>query len=215
MLKPYKKTIFLTTVVTALPMLLGVLLWNRLPDSIATHFDFNGVADGWSSKPFAVFALPGLLVGVHLLCTLGTLADPKRRNIQGKIFTMVLWICPLISLFTCGATYLYALGIPVDMSLLCGVLCGILFLIVGNYLPKCRQNYTVGIKLPWTLANEENWDRTHRLAGKLWMVGGLLMFTMPFWGKAGIWVFMISIFAMVLVPTFYSYYLYSKCQKSS
>ena len=214
MLKPYKKTIFLTTIVTALPMLLGVLLWDRLPDSIATHFDFNGVADGWSSKPFAVFALPGLLVGVHLLCTLGTLADPKHRNIQGKIFTMVLWVCPLISLITCGAVYLYALGIPVDMSLLCGLLCGVMFLIVGNYLPKCRQNYTVGIKLPWTLADEENWDRTHRLAGKLWMVGGLLMFTMPFWGKAGIWIFIISIFVMVLIPTFYSYYLYSKRQKS-
>ena len=210
MLKPYKKTIFLTSIITALPMLLGVLLWDRLPDSIATHFDFNGVPDGWSSKPFTVFALPALLVGIHLLCTFGTLADPKRRNIQNKIFTMVLWISPVISLSTCGATYLYALDIPVNMVLLCVSMCGILFLIIGNYLPKCRQNYTVGIKLPWTLSDEENWDRTHRLAGKLWMVGGLLMFTIPFWGRAGIWVFMISIFVMVLVPIFYSYSLYRK-----
>lgn len=214
MLKPYKRVIFLTTVITALPMLLGVLLWDRLPDSIATQFDFNGVPDGWSSKPFAVFALPAMLVGIHLLCTLLTLADPKCRNIQGKILTMVLWICPLISLSICGAAYLYALEIPVNMSLLCGLMCGVLFLIIGNYLPKCRQNYTVGIKLPWTLADEENWDRTHRLAGKLWMAGGLLMLTMPFWGKAGIWVLMASILFMVLVPAFYSYHLYRKHQKS-
>ena len=212
MLKKNKGYLVLTTCITALPVLIGLLLWDRLPEAVPTHFDINGVADGWSSKPFAVFGLPAIMVLVHLLCTVATLADPRKENIQEKIFRLVLWICPVLSLFTCGMTYSYALGMEINTTRIVTVMMGILFIFIGNYLPKCKQNYTVGIKLPWTFADAENWERTHRLAGWVWVICGIVILFTPFLGFVGV-VLMIASFAiMILVPIIYSFLHYRNHQ---
>ena len=88
------------------------------------------------------------------------------------------------------------------------VFIGVLFVIIGNYLPKCKQNYTIGIKIPWTLDNEENWNKTHRFAGFLWVVCGVAIMFTGFFG--GVWVFLPISFAMVLAPIIYSYLLHRK-----
>ena len=88
---------------------------------------------------------------------------------------------------------------------------GLLFVVIGNYLPKARRNYTIGIRLPWTLANEENWNRTHRIGGFLWVIGGILMIIMALTGlgRAG---WMIGLFVVnALVPCIYSCWLHVKC----
>ena len=90
------------------------------------------------------------------------------------------------------------------------ILVGILFIVIGNYLPKCRQNYTVGIKLPWTLHDEENWNRTHRLAGKIWMVGGLLFLLLAVSGYENTVIMPIIMLVIVFVPVVYSYLYYVK-----
>ena len=214
MIRKHKWELIVSSLVILIPVLVGLILWNRLPSQMPTHWGFDGTADGWSGKAFAVFGMPLILLAVHWLCVLASSADPRHKNYHPKMLALVLWICPVIALVLSTLVYTTALRYPIKVEIIMPLLVGLMFIVVGNLLPKCRQSYTLGIKLPWTLADEENWDRTHRLAGKLWMVGGLLMFTMPFWGKAGIWIFIISIFVMVLIPTFYSYYLYSKRQKS-
>ena len=208
MLKRNKGTIVLTTCLTALPAVLGLLLWSRLPDTIATHFDAAGVPNGWSSKTFAVLGLPAFLVAVHLLCTFGTMMDPKRRNIQDKMFRLVLWICPVVSILTCTCMYLYALGVNVDMARICVIMLAVMFIIVGNYLPKCRQSYTMGIKLPWTLHDEENWNATHRFGGWLWMAGGVAYLLLALLGVRSTALMLAFLLVMVLVPTVYSYLYY-------
>ena len=213
MLKRNKKIILLTAIITLLPMLMGIVLWNRLPEQVATHFDINGVANDWSSKGFAVFGLPLFLVAVHLVCALDTAADPRRQNISDKMYRLVLWICPVISLITNCSVYLIALGKEVNIGLICMLLVGVMFIIVGNYLPKCRQNYTMGIKLPWTLADEENWNRTHRMAGWLWMATGAVFLVMAVVGKMSTWFFLVTIGITVLVPTIYSFLLHLKKEK--
>ena len=172
MFKEYKGKIILTSVITLVPILLGLLLWNKLPDQIPTHWNAEGVIDGWSSKAFAVFALPGILVFFHLLCVLASSMDPKRKNYSGKLLGIVFWICPVISLVMMGVMYGTALGMKLKVDVIMLVLVGVTFLVVGNYMPKCKQNYTMGIKIPWTLNDEENWNYTHRFAGKLWMASG-------------------------------------------
>ena len=213
MLKRNKRTILLTTLITAAPVLLGLLLWDRLPDTIATHFDLNGTPNGWSSKAFAVFGLPVFLVAVHLMCAFGTMMDPKRKNIQDKMYRLVLWIVPIIALFVCASVYLYALGVAVNIGKLGAFLVGAVFIIIGNYLPKCRQSYTMGIKLPWTLSDEGNWNATHRFGGKVWFFGGLLTMLTAFWGS--FWLLMGILAAMVILPTIYSYLYYRKHQGDS
>ena len=209
MLKRNRKTIILTTMITALPILAGLLLWSRLPETIATHFDAHGEPNGWSSKAFAVFGLPAFIVGCHLLCAFGTMADPKRKNIQDKMFKLVLWICPVISILTCGGVYLYALGVNVDVSRLAEYMVAAVFIIVGNYLPKCRQSYTMGIKLPWTLNDEENWNATHRFGGRVWMAGGVVMLVLSLLGVVRNTVVLVGLMlVMILIPAAYSYRYY-------
>ena len=85
---------------------------------------------------------------------------------------------------------------------------GLLFAIIGNYLPKCKQNYTIGIKIPWTLHSEENWNRTHRFAGRIWVAGGLIIMLTGFYGS---FVIFFSVTLLIaLVPILYSFLLHRK-----
>ena len=164
-MKKYKFEIIITSILTLCPILVGLILWNQMPDTIATHFNVNNEPDGWSSKAFAVFGIPLFLFVAHWVCIAATFYDPKNKNISRKLVLVILWIMPIVSIFTNGSVLLQAIGKAVDISLVVNLLCGFMFLAIGNYLPKCKQNYTVGIKTPWALDNEENWNKTHRFAG--------------------------------------------------
>ena len=210
MLKTNRKTLIITSIVTILPVLIGIICWNRLPDVMATHFGLNNEADGFSSKAFAVFGLPLVLLAVLWVGAFVTAYDPKRQNISQKMFSLMLWIAPIISLVVAATMYPVNLGYELDIAFFSELLLGMMFIMVGNYLPKARQNYTIGIKIPWTLANEENWNRTHRLAGYLWMICGILMILIsltrfvPAEWLVGIFLI------MVLVPCIYSFWLHAE-----
>ena len=204
-----KKTMILTTLICLIPIVAGALLYSRLPETMATHWNMSGEPDGWSSRAFAVFGLPGILLAVNLLVPFGLRADPKRANMSEALVGITVWIIPVISLLCCGLTLARGLGYAVHVEFWVPIFMGVLFIFIGNYLPKTKQSYTMGIKLPWTLNSEENWNRTHRLAGYLWVLGGLLFIVMSFvgWSLAA---FLIILAVMVLVPTVYSYLLYRK-----
>ena len=208
MIKKNLKVLILTTVVMLLPILAGLILWNQLPEQMPTHWNAAGDVDGWSSKPFAVFGLPLIMVAAQWLCMLGTAADPKKSNHSEKVLHLVLWIVPALSVVLHAVTYATALGHAVPMEVVMPILIGLIFTIIGNYLPKCKQNYTIGIKIPWTLDNEENWNRTHRFAGWLWTFCGIAIMCTGFFG--GFWVFLPITFLMVLAPIIYSYMLHRK-----
>ena len=208
MIKKNLKTLIITSVVILLPILAGVILWNQLPDPMPSHWNASGEIDGWSSKPFAIFGLPLIMLAAQWLCVLGTAADPKKNNHPEKILHLVLWIVPVLSVVMHTFVYLIALGYGVSMEVVMPVLIGVIFTIIGNYLPKCKQNYTIGIKIPWTLNNEENWNKTHRFAGWLWTVCGILIMLTGFFG--GFWVFLPITLLMVFAPIIYSYFLHRK-----
>ena len=210
MLKENKKTLIITSILTLLPVIAGIILWDRLPDPMATHFGMNNQADGYSSKIMTVFGIPVLLTALLWLGAFITSRDPRHRNISPKVFSRVLWIVPLISLLSAASVYPYNLGYTVDMKFYSGILMGVLFIFAGNYLPKSRQNYTVGIKIPWTLDNEENWNKTHRLAGYLWVAGGIVMLlgTLTGWISTG-WIIAVAALC-ALVPCIYSFWLHER-----
>lgn len=215
MIRENKGRLIWSSIVIVLPILIGLLLWNQLPDRIATHWDTQGVANGWSSKAFTVFALPCILLILHWVCVLASNADPKWKNYPAKMLSIVLWICPVISVIMMIFVYGVALGLDLKMERIMPLLVGAMFVVVGNYLPKCKQSYTMGIKLPWTLHDEENWNRTHRMAGKLWVgVGVLAMFSALLPSKSIFIVFMLILSVAVIVPTVYSYLLFKNKEKS-
>lgn len=207
--KNNKTNIIITTIITlCLPILIGILLWDRLPAEIATHFDSDGIPNGWSSKAFTVFGLPAFICICHVLCCVGICADPKQNRVNDKIFKLILRVCPVVSIFCAVSIYGYALNMGINVDTLGSIFVGVLFIIIGNYLPKCRQNYTVGIKLPWTLNDEENWNRTHRFAGWMWMIGGLLFIVSAFVNVRGMWTTLVLMLLMIFVPLIYSFVHY-------
>ena len=210
MIKKNLKTVVITSVITMLPMLLGIVLWNKLPDTLPTHWNIAGEVDGRSSKPFAVVFLPLLMLVIHLVCTVATSFDPKNKEVNPKIFTLVLWICPILSVVCMASTYAASLGVDVNVGMIIPLIIGILFLIIGNYLPKCKQNYTIGIKIPWTLNNEDNWNKTHRLAGFVWTISSLVIIVGAFFRETVVFTTFIPIAVMVFVPVIYSYIYYRK-----
>lgn len=115
-LKKFKGKILLTSFVVMLPAFIGMLLWNKLPNQIATHFGYNGEPNGYSSKIFAVLGLPLILLACHVLCTVITKLDPKKQNISDKIYSLILWICPLCSVFVSVVVYGYTLGYDFNIS---------------------------------------------------------------------------------------------------
>ena len=208
MMKKNKLMILLTSLITISPMFVGLIFWNRLPDEIATHFDSANVANGWSSKPVAVFGIPLFLLAMHLLCIGVTTNDPRRRNISEKMFQFIIWIVPAASLICCLSSYAIALGIEVNIGMIVNIMVGIVFMSLGNYMHKVKQNYTVGIKIPWTLDSEENWNRTHRLASWLWILSGVV-FLINGILQLG-WLLVAILMVSVLVPIMYSFVLYKK-----
>lgn len=211
MLKKNKTMIIITTLVALLPILVGLLLWDQLPEQIPSHWGIDGEVDSWSSKSFAVFFLPLMVAGIHLVCVFASSLDPKHHAYEGKMLQLVLWICPVLSLVISSLVYTYALGYDfLDIPFIMCLLVGIVFIIVGNYLPKCRQSYTMGIKLPWTLNDEENWNATHRFGGWLWMIGGAAFLAVTAMDSMSTMFTLVIIAAMVLLPTAYSYLYYRR-----
>ena len=204
MKKELKKTLTLTTIITLLPILVGLIYWNQLPEKMATHFDMEGTPNGWSSKWFAVIGIPIFLALVNVLCTILTETDPRRHKYPKKMMKLVYWICPVISWICAGTVIGYGLGMEFNsMPQFASFFVGILFVVIGNYLPKVKQNYYMGIKLPWTYSDEENWNRTHRMAGKLWVAGGIVILLNVFLGISGLEILVLIL--MVVIPTVYSW----------
>ena len=213
MIKKNLKVLIITSLVILLPILVGVILWNQLPEKLPTHWNVVGEVDGWSSKPFAVFGMPAIMLGFHWVCVLGTSADPKKKNHSDKILHLVFWMIPVINLVVSGLAYFAAAGIDLPVVVIMLSFIGVVFIVIGNYLPKCQQNYTIGIKIPWTLNSEENWNRTHRFAGWLWVICGLIMVLAGFLfakSAAAVWLFVSITLIMVAAPIAYSYILHRK-----
>ncbi|HKM05717.1 MAG TPA: SdpI family protein, partial [Sphaerochaeta sp.] len=178
------------------------------------HFNLEGIADNYASKAFGAFILPLLLAFTNVLMQLVLNNDPKREQGQ-PLREMSKWLLPIFSLLLTPITLFKALGYDIRMEKVVTVVVALLFLVIGNYLPKCKHNYTVGIKIPWTLASEENWNRTHRFAGWLWSVASILLLasTLAGWFVSG--VFAASLGAMITFPVIYSFILYRKTKVAS
>jgi len=214
MLKENKFVSILSSVVILLPTLFGLIMWNELPNTMATHWGADGNADGLGTKPFVVFGLPVMLLIIHLVCLLFTALDQKQKDQSKKALRIIFWIIPVVSLFANGIVYAAAFGKAFDFALLIPALLGIMFVFVGNYLPKIRQNRTLGIKISWALNNEENWNKTHRLGGKVWVICGLaILFSIFLPQTAMVPIATCAMIAVAVIPIVYSYYLYKKHQK--
>jgi len=209
--KENKVRLLVSSLVTLLPLLYGILFWDKLPNSFTTHWGADGVADGTSGKAFAVFGMPAIFLLINLLCAFATYFDKGNRGRNQKAMGIIFWIMPILSVLINGVIYKTALSNDSDFFWLFPVLFGVLFAVLGNYMPKITKNRTLGIKISWTLSNEENWNKTHRLAGRIWVAGGIVILATSFLPiKWAVGILLAIMFVIIIVPFGYSYYIYRK-----
>lgn len=210
------KFLIITTIICILPMILGIVFYNKLPDEVITHWNAEGAADGYLEKNFAVFGLPLIMAGLNILLHFQINNDPKYERMGRMIVLISKLTVPVISVLMISASVIYSIEEyrpSVSVTKIVLILVSLLIILMGNYMPKCRQNYTVGIKLPWTLDDEDNWNKTHRLAGYVWMAAGIIMLIFTLLGKVHAYSMIILIVIISAVPAVYSYLLYRKNNK--
>lgn len=215
MLKKYGKILLISSLLILLPIAVGLALWDQLPNTMNIHWNASGEADGSAGRAFAIFFIPLLMLAMHWFCVFISHITNKDNDQTDKAMKIVLWIIPVLTNTVMAAVYAISLGLEFDISKIIFVPMGILFIVLGNFMPKFRRNATMGVKTPWALADDENWYATHRFAGKVWCFGGILMLPLCFlpsvWGFV---VMFVAIFALALSPAVYSWWFYKKQQSS-
>lgn len=215
MMKNNKKQLIISSIIILLPILVGLLFWNYFPERMAIHWNMDGEPDGWSGRTFAILGLPLIIFVIHWISVFFITHDPKNKDQSEKVFHMVLWLLPMISLIVCSYTYAINLGKEISTDIMVRVLLGFLFVILGNYMPKCKQNHTIGVKVAWTLRNEENWNKTHRFTGRIWVFGGVFFLATMFVPMKNFkYAFLAIILLLAFVPMIYSYIYYRKQLKA-
>ncbi|MCQ9284559.1 MULTISPECIES: SdpI family protein [Priestia] len=199
--------------ITLLTLVAWVIALPHLPATMPIHWGANGEADGFATKINAMILTVGIMVLIYFIIAFVPRIDPRKENYKyfSKTYNIVLNAVLLLFFFVNMSTILQGLGYNVPMSYIAPIMAGLVFIIIGNYLQRVRSNYFMGIRTPWTLSNETVWKKTHRLSGKLFFIGGLLILISAFlpdgyksvimWG---------SIVLCVAVPYLYSYLAYKK-----
>ncbi len=194
-------------------LITAVWVYPHLPDKVPSHWNIHGQVDAYSSRTFGAFFEPLIVIGLYFLMLLMPLIDPKRDNYQrfSSAYTFLRWSLVILFSVLYVTTTLVALGYPLNVGFIVKAIVSILFIIIGNFMGQFRHNYFVGIRTPWTLANEEVWQRTHRLGSKIWVIGGLVCLAMSVvnssWGAI---IFFISLMGMTIIPIVYSYVIFEK-----
>lgn len=206
---------------TRLPLLIiaamvvaAAILYPSLPERFPTHWGISGAPDAWSSKSFgSVFFMPMMALGVYALLVLAPYLDPKRRSLKVTFHAYNLIIDAVIAMQAVifAATMIAAFDARFDVVKVVLVAVGALFIVVGKLMSTVRQNWTFGVRVSWTLADEEVWRRTNLLAGRLFVVVGLVTAASALLPAPTALVTMFVALGIVLVVTYgYSYLLFRK-----
>jgi uncharacterized membrane protein len=197
-----------------LPFIYSLIVWNKLPDQVPTHFDVKGEPDDYSGKAFALLLLPVMNVVIYVILFFIPRIDPRKKN-YAAFGSSYQNIRMLIHVFFAGIfifiTQTTSGGQPLKLNaFLSGML--LFFALLGNYMRTVRSNFFVGIRTPWTLSNDIVWRKTHELGGKIWFYSGIVLAIIVFFlpQMAAAIVMFCGIFLMVIIPVVYSYLEYRK-----
>ena len=200
-------------IIILIPFVYMSAIWNELPMVIPTHFDLSGTPNGWSDKNSLIILFSSLGIGTYLLMLFIPKFDPKNKIQQmgEKYYSLRILMTILMS-----AISMYILfsgkGDKLNPTWFIALI-GAFDAVFGNYLQTVKPNYFIGIRTPWTLENEQTWRSTHRMAGRIWMVGGLLIIILSLvltnYVTLGI-IFTTITFILVIVPVIYSYIQFKK-----
>lgn len=211
-----KKSLICKILIVLVAFLVWVYFYPKLPDIVPIHWWFDGIPDRTGSKTLHIFLFPLLITVMLLVFSFLPKLDPKKENYE-KFWTVweifqfsIVWFFLYIYIVS-NFVILYP-EYNISRFMMFGI--GILFIILGNYMGKLRQNYFVWIKLPWTLADEQVWNKTHRFWGKMFLLWGLLFLFNAFFLWQTAWIFMLALCSVLFAPIIYSYIIFKKKKTS-
>ena len=210
-------TIVVLTMI-ALAILAGLLLWNRLPDQMASHWNIHDQVDGYMPRFWGVFLLPLITLGIVGLFLFVPSIDPLKANIAQfrEAFNLFIVLMVAFMLYIYGLSLAWSLGYTsfrMSGAMLPAV--GLLFLFIGFLMRQAKRNFFIGIRTPWTLSSDTVWDETHRIGAVLFMVSGALAFLGGFFGgMTAFWMMFVPIIGSTLFLLIYSYILYQRETRS-
>ena len=213
-----KTSIILSAVLILVVILAGVFLWSRLPDPMASHWNDADQVDGYMGKFWGTFLLPVMMIGLTLLFLAIPSIDPLKKNIADfrGWFNVFIVLFNLFMAFVHGLTLAWNLGhTGIRMSVAMVPAMGLLFILIGLMIRKAKRNYFIGIRTPWTLANDVVWEKTHLLGSKLFIAAGILtLLSLLFPDKAFV-ILMVSVLGASLIAVVYSYLVFRQEEKKN
>jgi uncharacterized membrane protein len=196
----------------------GLLLWSRLPDQIASHWNINDQVDGYMPRFWGVFMLPLITLGLFILFRVVPSIDPLKANIAQfrEAFNLFIVLMVAFMVYIYGLTLAWNLGytnFKMSGAMLPAV--GLLFIFIGFMMRQAKRNFFIGIRTPWTLSSDTVWNETHRIGAVLFMISGALAFIGGlFGGTTAFWMMFAPIMGSTLFLLIYSYVLYQRESKA-
>ena len=211
MIKNNKLKTIISSLLILLPSLFGVIMWDKIPDEVVTHLGLDGVPDAVGNKAMLVFGLPVILLVAHIFSLWISGKDPGHKKQPQKAIGIIFWLLPMASICVNSLMYAVTFEAQFNPMMIVVLFLAVMFIAIGNYLPVCKQNATLGIKIKWALENAENWRATHRFSGKVWFICGVLIIPCAFLPEKFAPAVLCGILIPVVVlPVAYSYLYYKK-----
>lgn len=197
----------------AISLVSWLLLWDKLPGSLPSHWGVNGEVDKTSSTLVSFLFSNALLIAVYLMMVILPKIDPFKTNYRNFTKSYYKIMYAIISMFFAisYSILLIGLGVDLDMTKLITVALGALFIILGYSMPKIEQNFFVGIRTPWTISNETVWKKTHALGGKLYFASGVIaLVTLFISSDFALFAIIVPAILASIISVIYSYVIHKK-----
>ena len=209
----WKRQLFALAVV-AVTAVFAVHYYSILPDVVPSHFDLQGYPNGWMPKVSFYAVMCGMIVFIYLLFTFLLFFDPLKKKIEPKFKNILFFRDALLVFFAVTFSLSLEAGREGHLNVdILGFALGLLFVVIGNYLPKIPQNWFIGIRTPWTISSEIVWKKTHIVGGWLFMLSGVAYLFCAAVKISNVIPFVVILIS-ALISVLYSFYLYKEIEKS-
>ena len=201
---------WLSLVVVIMSFVVAIWAYPQLPEQVASHWNAAGEVNGHMSRFWGAFLMPVITLAMWPVMVLVPIIDPKAKNITKfkEEFDRFILAMFLFLFYIYYLTLAWNFGQRFDLGQMMVPAMGLLFIFIARMVRRAEPNYTIGIRTPWTLANETVWRKTHELAWKLFGVAGLITMASYFCPEYAMMVVLISVIGASVISIVYSYLVY-------
>jgi len=210
------KTEIVPLILVVLTVLLSIVSYPDLPLKVISHWNFAGVADGYSSRNFHALFFPALILFIYIMMLVMPYLDPKKENYAkfAKVYHIFKALLVAVLFVVFSVATLVNLGWSINVGPVIAGTIGVMMIIMGYYLRDIHENWFIGIRTPWTMSSPVVWEKTHKLGSWLFMFFGLVLIVMPYLPQAlAVILLVISVLALILGTVLYSYLIYREEKK--